>query len=172
LMLAPPLIAFEAIELRDLNRCLVAWDHKMGPWNRPTHRGWFHGLLHNGRIVAVAAAGDLIRETCAGLTRSEALELARMCAERPNLNRVALRLWREFVLPGLAARHGWSWAVSYQDAALHSGNLYRFDGWAKLGESSSGTDKRSGRRCRRKVIWGWHLAGDPVAAWQARGVAA
>ncbi len=44
---------------------------------------------------------------------------------------------------------------SYQDADMHSGNTYRFDGWTRIGFSSSGTDIRSGRKGRRKWIWHW-----------------
>lgn len=85
------------------------------------------------------------------LTRENTCELSRLCAERPHLCRVALRLWREFVFPQL----GYRYVISYQDADMHSGNTYRFDGWKRAGFSSSGTDTRSGRRGRRKWIWVW-----------------
>lgn len=151
-MLAPPIAHLAEISRAELNRCLVAWDHRMGPWTRPDFGSeWFHGLHHNGALVAVAAAASLIGETCAELNRDEAIELGRLCAARPGLCRIMLRTWREFVFPAL----GYRWVTSYQDAALHSGNLYRFDGWIRLGFSSSGSDARSGRRGRRKVIWGW-----------------
>ena len=155
-MLAPPLAHLAAIEKPELNRCLEAWEHKMGAWNRPTFRGWFHGLYHNGDIIGVTAAGDLIRERAAGFTRDEAFELARVCCVRPHISRPMLRLWRELVFPALCARHGWTWCISYQDAVLHSGELYRHDGWVRVGYSNSGTDKRSGRKGRKKVIWGWN----------------
>lgn len=106
-------------------------------------------------MLAVVSADTLIRERVGGLTRHDAIELSRLCAVRPDLCRVALRLWRFFVFSAIAAARGCRWAVSYQDAVLHSGNLYRFDGWVTLGRSRSGTDSRSGRRGRRKVIWGW-----------------
>jgi antitoxin VapB len=118
---------------------------------------WAHGLFEHGELVAVVIASDLIAPTCAGKTRAEAVELARLCASRKDLCRVMLRLWREMVLPWIARKHGYSVAVSYQDAKLHSGNTYRFDGWKKIGASRSGTDKRSGRKGRSKVIWAWHL---------------
>jgi antitoxin VapB len=156
-LFASPLVSFDAISRRELNECLVAWGHRMGPWERPSYREIFHGLRHDGALVGVTAAGDLIRETCAGLARYEAVELGRVCAARPDLCRVVLRLWREFVFPALSRAHGWSWAVSYQDAVMHRGDLYRFDGWVKIGESRSGTDGRSGRKGRSKVIWGWHV---------------
>ena len=157
MLLAPPIARIEAVDLDVLNECLESWGHKMGPWRRPTWRGWFHALYHHDEPVAVAAAGDLIRERCAGMTRDQALELGRLCAARPDLCRVMLRLWREFVFPDLCRAHGFEWVLSYQDAVLHTGNLYRFDGWERLATSRSGTDQRSGRKGRNKVIWGWQL---------------
>jgi antitoxin VapB len=155
-MLFGPLISFDAISREELNKCLVEWQHKMGPWERPNYGcEAFHGLRHSGELVAVTAAARLIPDATAGLTRDDAFELGRLCAVRPDLNRVALRLWREFVFPPMCRVHGWTWAISYQDAVLHSGNLYRFDGWVRIGFSSSGPDARSGKRGRRKVIWGW-----------------
>lgn len=158
-MLLPPLIGFDAIGRDELNRCLVAWDHKMGPWERPENfPEWFHGLRHNGELIAVLAAAALIKEPVAGLLRTEAVELGRVCAARPAINRAAVRLWREFVFPSLCTVNGQAWVISYQDAVMHTGGLYRFDGWIKLGVSSSGTDPRAiggGRTGRRKVIWGF-----------------
>ena len=155
-MLIEPLISFDCIDMADLNRCLIAWDHKMGSWNRPNFGSQaFHGLRHNGELVAVTASARLIPAQTAGLNRDEAFELGRVCAARPNLCRPVLRLWREFAFPAICRAHGWTWVISYQDAVLHTGDLYRFDGWIKLGTSNSGTDQRSGRRGRRKVIWGW-----------------
>lgn len=163
-MLVSPIAHVEAIDLADLNRALVAWDHKMGPWRRPYFgRARFHGLFQNGELVAVTACDQLIAETCAGIPRDAAVELGRLCATRPGLCRVMLRMWREFVFPAF----GREWAVSYQDAVLHNGNIYRFDGWVRLGTSSSGFDSRGGVRGRRKVIWGWAVAPDIRAARKA-----
>lgn len=155
--LIDPLVSFDAISLEELNRCLVVWGHKMGPWERPDYgAARFHGMRHNGELVAVTATDALIRATC-GLDRPEALELGRVCAARRDLNRVALRLWREFVFPAICAVTGQTWAISYQDAVLHGGDLYRFDGWTRIGTSRSGTDQRTGKVGRNKVIWGWQL---------------
>lgn len=154
-----PLVSFDTISADELNWCLRSWGHKMGELRRPEEYGfWAQALRHNGRMVAVTAANTLIRETCAGLlTREEAVELSRVCAERPDLCRVAVRLWREFVLPPLREARGFSWAVSYQDSVIHGGGLYRFDGWVRLGVARSGAvDPRSGRAGRPRVVWGWH----------------
>ena len=138
----------------DLNLLLVEWGHRMGPVRRPNH-GWSHGLFHAGEPVAVVATDRLIRERVAGFERSEAIELSRLATARPDLSRVVLRLWRAFVFPAICAEGGYEWAVSYQDAVLHTGNLYRFDGWVTIGRSRSGIDSRTARRGRNKVIWGW-----------------
>lgn len=155
-----PLVTFDGIDKHDANRLLVLWGHKMGPLERGNESGTHHALYHAGEPVAVAMTASLIRECVGGgqrhLTRANCMELARLCAARPGLCRVALRLWREFVFPSL----GVAAAISYQDADLHNGHTYRFDGWVRAGFSSSGTDARSGRVGRRKWIWVW----PPVAA--------
>lgn len=154
-----PLVAFDAITLDEINRCLVDWQHKMGPLQRPDFGfARFYGLRHSGELVAVVAVDQMIAPETCGLRREEAMELTRLCACRPDLCRVALRLWREFVFPSLSAAWGMPWAISYQDRRLHSGNVYRFDGWVALGQTSSGTDNRGAtgaRRGRSKTIWGW-----------------
>ena len=155
--LVAPLASFEPISVDDLNDCLLAWGHKMGPLRRPyQHLDRAYGLFHDGRIVGVVSTSPLVSEAVAGMGREQCCELSRLCCARPDLCRVVLRLWREFVFPTL----GKPWAVSYQDAAAHTGGLYRFDGWVRLGGSRSGPDRRSGRPGRRKVIWGW--SADPA----------
>lgn len=155
-MLVAPIAHVAAIDMQDANAALARWGHRMGPCCRPNAAIWAHGLFAHGEMVAVTVSAALIRQTCVGFTRAQALELARLCATRPNLCRVMLRMWREFVFPALCEAHGWEWAISYQDEALHSGATYRFDGWVQLGRSRSGTDRRSGRIGRTKTIWGWH----------------
>lgn len=148
-----PIASLEPIGRSDLNACLTAWGHKMGEWNRPLMKEWLTGLFHEGRLVAVLAAAGLIRERCGGFTREQAFELGRVCAVRRDLNRAALRLWREFVFPSICRAEGYRAVISYQDAVIHSGDLYRFDGWRRVGKSRSGADQRTGRRGRSKVIW-------------------
>ena len=166
-----PTAHFDTIGLDQANDALVRWGHKMGAWRRPTFRRWCHGLFVNGELVAVAIAGDLIRRRVAGFERHEALELGRLCASRPKLCRIILRLWRELVFPGLCATYGWSWVVSYQDRQEHTGDLYRGDGWACIARSRSGTDARSGAIGRDKNIWAWSLAGEPRRRWRERQAA-
>lgn len=151
--LIDPLISFDEIDRVHLNRCLQRWEHRMGPLHRPFAQfDRCFALFHEAETVAVVAHSRLIGAVVAGISREQACEVARVCAARPDLCRVVLRLWREFVFPSLKK----PWAISYQDAALHSGHLYRFDGWVRLGSSRSGTDARGGgRKGRSKVIWGW-----------------
>ena len=152
-----PIASLQEITADEANACLVAWKHRMGPITRPPEYGlWAHALVHDGRAIAIATASTLIRTHVGGglghLTRSDTVELSRLCAARRDLNRVMLRLWRELVFPSLRMPH----AISYQDAAMHRGDLYRFDGWARSPERSrSGTDRRSGAKGRDKWIWVW-----------------
>ena len=156
-MLVAPIAHVAEIDLREANTALLRWGHRMGPCSRPNGHIWAHGLFAHGELVSVTVSAALIAERVAtGLSRMDAFELARLCAVRPNLCRVMLRLWREFVFPAYCRAHGWEWVISYQDEALHSGDTYRFDGWVQLGRSRSGTDLRSGRKGRSKTIWGWH----------------
>ncbi len=162
-----PLISFDRIDNDELNRCLVDWKHKMGPLQRPQYvEGIAHGMRHDGRLVAVTATEQMIpAETC-GMRRDEAFELARVCAARPDICRVAVRLWREFVFPAVSLAWECPWSISYQDAAAHRGDLYRFDGWVRLGCTRSGTDRRAiggERRGRNKVVWGWTLDAEKMA---------
>lgn len=152
-----PIASLHEITLDEANAALVEWGHQMGPFNRPNAHVWCHGLHHGADLVAVTITSALVMPTAAGgFTRQDAGELARLCAARPGLCRVALRLWREFVWPSVAARQGWRWAISYQDEALHTGETYRCDGWRRVARSHSGTDRRSGRPGRDKVVWAWH----------------
>ena len=152
-----PFVSFDSVPLAVANECLTMWGHRMGPLSRPMGGDVaVHALMHEGRPVAVVTTSTLIRERVGGglahLTRENTVELSRLCAERPGLCRVALRLWREFVFPPL----GFPVAISYQDADLHSGNTYRFDGWERVAFArAGGDDPRSGRKARNRFVWAW-----------------
>ena len=158
-MLVPPVVHLEPIDRDQLNRLLVDWGHKMGPFRRPSYAiEAHHVLMHNGVPVAVTAASDTVREVVGrtGIRRDQCVELARLCACRPHLCRAMLRLWREFVFPAVAAAHHRQIAISYQDADLHNGATYRFDGWRMIGKGGGGgPDARSGRPGRDLRIWAW-----------------
>jgi hypothetical protein len=151
-----PLATFNAIPLAEANKLLLMWGHRMGALERGNSGALHcHALFVSGRPVGLACTSSLIRECVGGgnqhMTRANTIELSRVCAAEPWACRVVLRLWREVVFPGTRRE----FAISYQDAALHSGNLYRFDGWQRIGKSHSGTDSRTGRKGRDKVIWCW-----------------
>jgi antitoxin VapB len=162
-MLITPVCHIEAIDRDRLNSLLVEWGHKMGPYNRPSYAiEAHHALMHHGTPVAVTAASDTVREVVGktGIRRDQCVELARLCACRPHLCRAMLRLWREFIAPAVAAVHHRQIAISYQDADLHSGQTYRFDGWRVIGRGGGGgTDARTGRRSRDLRIWAYPLDG-------------
>jgi len=155
-MLVSPLVSFDTITEAELNTCLVAWHHKMGPLNRPGMEPWFYGLRVHEELVAVVSGSRLVAATAAGYKRAQAMEVSRICAIAPDWCRVVVRLWRNVVFPSLCDRHHYQYAISYQDANEHSGDLYRFDGWIRVAFSHSGTDRRSGREGRDKWIWVWH----------------
>lgn len=147
-------VAFERIRQAEANVFLRDWAHKMGPLQRGNQSAVCHGLFHEGKCVAVTLASTTIAPVVGGcdhLTRDNTIELSRLCAARSGLCRVALRLWREFVFPSL----GYEYAMSYQDADLHNGHTYRFDGWERVGRSRSGPDTRSGRPGRDKWVWAY-----------------
>ncbi len=151
--------SFSPITIHEANEALVDWNHRMGPLHRGNQGATCHGLWHGEELVAVTMVSTLITEDADyggsfPVRRDNCCELSRLCAARPGLCRVALRLWREFVFPTL----GYRYAISYQDADLHSGNTYRFDGWKRVAFSRSGTDMRSGRKGRNKWIWVWGSA--------------
>lgn len=160
-----PSVFVDAISLEQANELLAAWGHKMGPLKRGNQKAICHALFNNDQPVALTTASTLIAPVVGGglrhLTRDTAIELSRLCAQRSGLCRVMLRIWREFIFPHL----GYQFAVSYQDADLHTGNTYRFDGWKREGYSRSGVDTRSQRPGRRKYIWVYENS-NPLTAKQ------
>lgn len=153
------LAEFDSISLLVANRLLTDWGHKMGPLLRGNSQAQHcHALFAHGVPAAVVCTSSLISEHVGGglshMDRSNTVELSRLCAGNPWACRVALRLWRELVFPGTNMRY----AISYQDASMHTGNVYRFDGWKRAGFSASGIDRRSGKQGRRKWIWVWEHA--------------
>jgi hypothetical protein len=151
-MLISPIQHLEMIEPGRAAAFLIRHEHKMGPCRRPRGKVICHGLFAHGALRAVTVTAEIVGATCASLTRAQTIELARLCADGPSLNRVMLRLWREFVFPAFNR----DWAVSYQDETLHTGNIYRFDGWTRIAvKQHSGTDRRTGRGGRDKSVWAW-----------------
>lgn len=155
------LVSFDRIDRAEMNALLIAWDHKMGPINRPEYTPPIDfALREHGRPIAVIAADTLVRETC-DFTRQDAFELSRLCSapERRGVSSMAMRMWRAFAYPLITRAWKTPWVISYQDAVRHTGNLYRYDGWLIVGYSVSGTDTRARpdtARASRKKIWAWN----------------
>lgn len=164
LAMSPPLASFEVISEQELNRCLASWGHKMGELHRPMARPDCYGLFHDGHTIGVIACSTLIPETLCDLTRANTIEVSRLCAVRPHLCRIVLRLWRELVFPFMS----YDYAISYQDEVLHTGNTYRFDGWKPLTRTRGGTDQRSGRKGRSKTVWVWKRADCGLASLESK----
>jgi hypothetical protein len=115
MMLVAPVQYIEAIDRAELNRLLVRWGHRMGPYERPKYAfEAHHAMFERGEPVAVAAAGETVREVVGhtGIRRAACVELIRLCAARPGLCRPMLRLWRGMLFPAIAAAHGRELAVS------------------------------------------------------------
>jgi antitoxin VapB len=158
-LLIDPLGSFDLVDRDEANDCLVRWGHQHGANNRPRFCVPIDfGLRRKGNLVAVAMADTLIRPTC-DFTRNDAFELSRLCAAEPRISRLMLRMWTELGYPEIVRTWGTPWAISYQDATKHTGNLYRFDGWVRLRFTQGGSDPRareSTESARKRWIWGWH----------------
>lgn len=101
-------------------------------FNRPFgYQAW--GMAIDGQAVAVAVSASTVGATSAGYKRAQVVDLARIARhpDHPGVMRVMLRLWRDYL-----ARRWDYWpvhaAVSY-GLPGKAGNLYRFDGWRKVG---------------------------------------
>ena len=154
-----PMCSFDEVSLKEANRLIELWGHKMGPLRRGNQSAWCHALRHEGVPVGVTCASYIIGQYVGGCDRKwnrrTVVELSRLAASRPSICRVVLRLWREFAFPAICKLGGFVAAVSYQDAKWHNGHTYRFDGWKRIGRSHSGTDTRTGRKGRDKFVWLW-----------------
>jgi hypothetical protein len=152
------------VEVHEANALLVEWGHKLGPCHRP-FRQEAYALELDGRPVAVAISASIVNGPVAGFERDQVVELARLGSENRWANRVMIRLWREVCAPRWK-----NWpvlaAVSYSHNAMHSGNLYRFDGWEKIRDDAGSTGGATWSRTRKntdavygkKSLWVWRYA--------------
>ena len=164
-----PMCGLYPMPIEDANDLLIEWNHKLGPCHRPFRQEAF-GLEVAGRVVAVAISASIVNGPVAGYERMEVVELARLAAANAWANRVMLRLWREVCAPKWKC-----WpvkaAISYHKNALHSGNLYRFDGWEKVKDNAGSGGGGSWSRVRyasevvhgSKTLWVWRYE-QPQAA--------
>ncbi len=156
-----PLVAFEITADCEVDQLLVDWGHWLGGCNRPFGRQSFRLVVGGRGIVAVAVSASTVNKTCGGFDRKDVIELARLCSKPSEewATRVMLRLWREVapkVWPYWVARA----LVSYSNSVRHTGNIYRFDGWRKVGEVPGGVaggNWTRGKRYDPKAVWVWDL---------------
>lgn len=171
------LVRVEPIGRAECNGLLTAWEHQLGPCNRPFGQDrWL--LIVAGRPVALAVSGSLVSPTLRDETdrewpRREVVELARIARhpDEPWSLRVMLRLWRE-VLAGEWSHWTPGLLVSYALPG-RTGDMYRFDGWTKVREvkrSSPGVGSTWAKPSAsdavgngRKTLWVYHRA-DRIAA--------
>jgi hypothetical protein len=133
--LFPP-VSLERLDADHGNYLLTAWAHPLGACERP-FRQEFHGLYVHGSLVGVTVSASTVSATVRDgdrtWRRAEVVELARIARhpEQPWVLRPLLRLWREVLAPAWPC---WplSAAVSYALPGT-SGDLYRFDGWRRVG---------------------------------------
>lgn len=149
-----PLAGIYPVSVAEANQLLIRWEHKLGPCERPFHQEAFV-LEVAGRPVAVAVSASIVHGPVAGYRTQEVVELARQAACEPWANRVMIRLWREACAP-LWPCWPVKAAVSYHHEGLHTGNLYRFDGWEKIkeGVGSMGGGAWSRQRVATDVVVG------------------
>jgi len=163
-LLEMPLLGLYSMDMDDANRLLVEWKHKLGPVHRPFHQEAY-GLELDGELIGLVTSGSIVNGPVAGLQRNEVVELTRLASPNRWACRVLIRLWREVCGPRWP-----SWpviaAVSYSHNAMHTGNLYRFDGWTKVrddaGSSGGGTWGRKRKNTDavygKKTLWLWRYA--------------
>ena len=156
----PATDGFVPCGMDEANDLLVRWAHKLGPINRPFRSdGWL--FLVDGVPVSVAVTASIVSSHISDddgnplYRRTEVVELARLASCECWANRLMLRWWREV---GALRWPCWSVkaAVSYHHEGLHTGDLYRFDGWRKVrsGCGSSGGGTWSSQRGAADAVTG------------------
>lgn len=145
---------FVPVTLAEANRLVVAFDHNLGPCERPFRsEPWV--FLVDGSAVAVAISASIVSATAGGFPRGDVVELARLASSERWANRLMLRWWRE-----VGARRWSCWpvkaAIAYSQNDRHEGRLYRFDGWRRFTTAggSSGGGTWSGKRSSDDAVHG------------------
>ena len=75
-----PLVSFDLVDNTTADELLSKWGHWLGGCHRPFGRQSFALKLHQ-RIVSVAVSASTINGRCGGYSRSQAVELARLCSD-------------------------------------------------------------------------------------------
>jgi antitoxin VapB len=157
------IVGVEPVSIDTANDLLVRWEHRLGPVHRP-FRQEAYVLMVQDRPVSVATSGSIIHGPVAGYELGEVVELTRLASDPANrwATRPMLRLWRE-----VCAQLWPCWpvkaAISYSHNGLHTGDLYRWDGWTRAATSSGSTGGGQWSRPRAaddprlgsKSVWVW-----------------
>ena len=158
-----PLVSFDRIPNEQADELLVKWDHWLGGCNRPFGRQSFGLHVADVGLVSIAVSASTVNANCGGYDRHVVVELARLCSHPDHrwASRVCLRLWREVAARCWAADY---WPVqalvSYSNAIRHTGDLYRFDGWRRVGDvrgSTGGGTWTRNKTMEPKTVWVWEL---------------
>lgn len=127
-----PVVGVRSAGRSETDALLQEWEHPLGPCRRPFgQQGWV--MEEDGRPLAVAVSASTVSRTVEGYSRQEVVELARLARapDEPHALRPLLRLWRVYLAPR------WPyWPVSAAVAYAMPGtlgDLYRFDGWERVG---------------------------------------
>lgn len=139
-----PLLQLRPGDGGETDRLLVDWEHPLGACRRPFgSQEWV--LEVEQRPVALAVSASTVSATVRAddgreWSRGEIVELARIARapEWAGMLRVMLRLWRMVCAPAWAQVY-WplSNLVSYAMPGT-PGDIYRFDGWERLGKRKPG----------------------------------
>ena len=139
----PLICGLVEVTRKEINPLLRHW-HPLGEYTRPFGEQHFI-LLADGEPIACASSGSVRRPTVnGGIPRNHVVELARI-ARAPGDDPLArrairpmLRLWTDYCAGRAWGRKYPTWdvqhAISYALPGKQ-GNIMRFDGWCKVGES-------------------------------------
>jgi len=169
-----PICGGYPIDVEEANRLLIEWNHKLGPVERPFRQEAFGLEICGKGLIAVAVSGSIINgpisirndegEVVRSYDREEVVELTRLASNVKWANRIMIRAYRELLAPAWKC-----WpvkaVVSYSKNEMHSGNTYRFDGWAKINDNCGARQAMLNRGKRRygnddpragsKSLWIW-----------------
>lgn len=156
LLYEPSVVGVDAVERKVANRLLDSWGtHPLGPCLRPFEVD-SHVLYVRGAPVALTMTASIVSPTVETHSRSEVVELARI-ARSPDAAwalRPMLRLWREALVFDWRS---WPFVAAYSYAVPGTeGDIYRFDGWEKIG-------RRRKARAGKSSTWSKASATDSIA---------